>query len=41
MFSGPDKSTFVIQLSTFVLVYVFKINDDNSSSIAPPSILEC
>ena len=37
MFSEPDKSIFVINLYTSVLVHVSKINADNSSSIASVS----
>ena len=39
MFSEPGKSIFVNKLSTSVLVYVFRINDDNSSSTASISFL--
>ena len=39
MFSGPDKSVFVFELYTYGLVYVFKINADNSSPIASISVL--
>ena len=37
MFSDPYKSTLVIKWSTSVLVYVIKINADNSSSVASVS----
>ena len=39
MFSEPVELIFVTKLSTSVLVYVFKINDDNSSPIASISFL--
>ena len=39
MLSEPNKPTSVIKLSTSVLVYVFKNNDDNSSPIASTSVL--
>ena len=39
MFSEPVKLIFVNKLSTSVLVYVLKTNDDNSSSIASNSFL--
>ena len=39
MFSEPDKSIFVIKLYTSVLVYVFEMNANHSSSIASISDL--
>ena len=39
MFSEPDKSIFVIELSTSVLIYVFKISDGNSPPVASISVL--
>ena len=39
MFSEPVKLISVNKLSTSVLIYVFKINDDNSSPIASNSVL--
>ena len=39
MFSEPVKLIFVNKLFNYGLVYVFKIDDDNSSSIAYFSFL--